>query len=210
MKTFVLTAIIGVTLAGAAGAASPATVTLAASPALVSYGTPVTANGQLSTQKSNQAIVIQATECGTTKQVKATTLKTAANGAYTGPVTPTVTTVYQATYKTVKSAPVSISVRPLLELTKVATGSYSAKATAGQGLTGKFVLFQRYRKASKRWVQVKRLALGAAVPGTTKPAMVSSVSFKAKLPRGTRVRLAITAKQVGACYAAATSKSLRA
>ena len=185
-------------------------MTLAASPALVSYGTPVTANGQLSTQKSNQAIVIQATECGTTKQVKATTLKTAANGAYTGPVTPTVTTVYQATYKTVKSAPVSISVRPLLELTKVATGSYSAKATAGQALTGKFVLFQRYRKASKRWVQVKRLALGAAVPGTTKPAMVSSVSFKAKLPRGTRVRLAITAKQVGPCYAAATSKSLRA
>jgi len=46
MKTFVLTAIIGVTLAGAAGAAPPATVTLAASPALVSYGTPVTANGQ--------------------------------------------------------------------------------------------------------------------------------------------------------------------
>ena len=210
MKTFVLTAIIGVTLAGAAGAAPPATVTLAASPALVSYGTPVTTSGQLSTQRSNQAIVIQATECGTTKQVKATTLKTAANGAYTGPVTPTVTTVYQATYKTVKSAPVSISVRPLLELTKAATGSYSAKATAGQALTGKFVLFQRYRKASKRWVQVKRLALGAAVPGTTKPAMVSSVSFKAKLPRGTRVRLAITAKQVGPCYAAATSKSLRA
>ena len=109
MKTFVLTAIVGVTLAGAAGAAPPASVTLAATPALVSYGTPVTASGQLSTQRSNQAIVIQATECGTTKQVKATTLKTAANGAYTGPVTPTVTTVYQATYKTVKSAPVSIA-----------------------------------------------------------------------------------------------------
>ena len=92
----------------------------------------------------------------------------------------------------------------------MATGSYSAKATAAQALTGKFVLFQRYRKASKRWVQVKRLALGAAVPGTTKPAMVSSVAFKAKLPRGTRVRLAITAKQAGPCYAAATSKSLRA
>jgi len=105
----------------------------------------------------------QATECGTTKQVKATTLKTAANGAYTGPVTPTVTTVYQATYKTVKSAPVSISVRPLLELTKVATGSYSAKATAGQALTGKFVLFQRYKKLKKRWVQVKRMALKSAL-----------------------------------------------
>jgi hypothetical protein len=40
--------------------------------------------------------------------------------------------------------------------------------------------------------------------------MVSSVSFTSKLTRGTRVRLLITAKQVGPCYAAATSKTLRA
>ncbi len=59
-------------------------------------------------------------------------------------------------------------------------------------------------------MQVKRLALGAAVPGTTKPAMISSVSFKAKLPRGTRVRLAISALQAGPCYVASTSKTLRA
>jgi len=48
------------------------------------------------------------------------------------------------------------------------------------------------------------------VPGATKPAMVSSVSFTSTLPRGARVRMAITAKQAGPCYVAATSKSLRA
>jgi hypothetical protein len=210
MKTFLATAIVGAALTGAAGAAPPVTLTLAASAPTVTYGAPVTLSGVLSTLKSNQAIAIQATECGSTRQSKVTTLKTVANGAFAGPVSPTIGTSYQAVFKNNKSPAVAVAVRPLLELTKVATGSYTAKATAAQALTGKFVLFQRYRKLRKRWVQVKRLALGAAVPGTTKPAMVSSVAFKAKLPRGTRVRLMITVKQVGPCYVAATSKTLRA
>jgi hypothetical protein len=209
MKTFLLTAIVGAALASAATAAAP-TLTLAASAPVVTYGTPVTLSGTLSIQKANQTIGINATECGSTKQSKAATLKTAANGTYSGPVTPTIGTGYQASYKNVDSPKVAVAVRPLLVLTKVATGSYSVKATAAQALTGKFVLFQRYKKLRKRWVQVKRLALGAAVPGTTKPAMVSSVSFKAKLLRGTRVRVIMTAKQTGPCYAPATSKTLRA
>ena len=210
MKVLAATAVILGALVGTAGAAPPVTLTLAASAPTVSYGKPVTLSGQLSTQKSNQAISFQGTECGSTKPAKASTVKTGANGAFSGPVTPTIGTSYQATYKTAKSPAVAVSVQPLLELTKVATGSYTAKATAGQALTGKFVLFQRYKKLRKRWVQVKRLALGAAVPGTTKPTMVSSVSFKAKLPRGTRVRVAISAAQAGPCYVAASSKSLRA
>jgi hypothetical protein len=209
MKTLLLTAIVGAALASAATAAAP-TLTLAASAPVVTYGTPVTLSGTLSVQKANQTIGINATECGSTKQSKAATLKTAATGAYTGPVTPTIGTSYQASFKNVDSPKVAVAVRPLLVLTKVATGSYSAKATAAQALTGKFVLFQRYKKLRKRWVQVKRLALGAAVPGTAKPAMVSSVAFKSKLPRGTRVRVIMTAKQTGTCYAAATSKTLRA
>ena len=210
MKTLAATAVVLYALVGPASAAPPVTLTLAASAPTVTYGAPVTLSGVLSTQKTNQAIAIQATECGSTKQSRVTTLKTVANGAFTGPVTPTIGTSYQAVFKGTKSPAVAVAVRPLLELTKVATGSYTAKATAGQALTGKFVLFQRYKKLLKRWVQVKRLVLGAAVPGTTKPAMVSSVAFKAKLPRGTRVRLMITVKQVGPCYLAATSKSLRA
>jgi len=210
MKRLFVTAIVGGALAGVAGAAPPVTLTLAASAPTVTYGAPVTLSGVLSTQKANQAIAIQATECGSTKPARAATLKTVANGAFAGPVTPTIGASYQATFKAAKSPAVALTVRPLLELTKVATGSYTAKATAAQALTGKFVLFQRYKKLRKRWVQVKRLALGAAVPGTTKPAMVSSVAFKAKLLRGTRVRMMITATQAGPCYVAATSKTLRA
>lgn len=210
VKTFVLTAVVGAALAASAGAAPPVTLTLAANTTTVTYGSPVTLSGQLSSQKANQSIGLMATECGTTRQTKAATAKTIANGAYSSPVTPTIGTAYQATYKNVKSATVSIAVRPLLELVKTSAGHYTAKATAAQALTGKFVLFQRYKKLRKRWVQVKRLPLGAAVPGAVKPAMVSSVSFTSTLRRGTRVRMVITAKQAGPCYAAASSKSLRA
>ena len=210
MRALLLTAVAGAALAATATAAAPVTLTLASSAPLVTYGTPVTLSGTVSTQKANQTIALKATECASTMEINAAKPRTAANGAFSAAVTPTRTTAYQAVLRTDKSPAITVTVRPLLELTKTATGAYTAKATAAQALTGKFVLFQRYKKLRKRWVQVKRLALGAAVPGATKPAMVSSVSFTSKLTRGTRVRLLITAKQVGPCYAAATSKTLRA
>jgi hypothetical protein len=210
MKTLLVTAIAGAALATAATAAAPVTLTLAASAPVVTYGTPVTLSGTVSNQKANQQLALKATECASTRPVNAAKPKTGANGAFSATVTPTKGASYQAILKTDQSPAIGVAVRPLLELTKVATGSYAAKATAGLALTGKFVLFQRYKQKGKRWAQVKRLALGAAVPGAKGPAMVSSVAFKAKLPRGTRVRLAITAVQAGPCYAAATSKTLPA
>ena len=108
-----VTAIVGAALAGVAGAAPPVTLTLAASAPTVTYGSPVTLSGVLSTQKANQTIAIQATECGTTKTAKAATLKTAATGAFTGPVTPTIGTSYQAILRATKSPAVALTVRPL-------------------------------------------------------------------------------------------------
>jgi hypothetical protein len=210
MRLLALISVASAAFAAAAVAAPPATLTLASSAPSVLYGTQVKLTGVLSTKKANQPISIMETACGSTRQTKATTVKTVANGVYTATVMPTGATSYQATFKGSKSPAAAVSVRPLLELKRVAVGSYTAKATAGQALTGKFVLFQRYRKLKKRWVQVKRIALGAAVPGTTKPAMVSSVSFKSKLAKGTRVRVMITNAQAAPCYVTSASKSLRA
>jgi hypothetical protein len=210
MRTFVAAAIAGAALAGVAGAAPPVTMTLVASAPSVAYGGPVTLSGQISTKQANQQVVIKKTECGSTKQVKAATVKTGTNGTFSTPVKPTLGTSYVGTFKNGTSPVVAITVRPVLQLTRVARGSFTAKVTAGQALTGKFVSFQRYKKLSKRWVQVKRVKLAAAVPGTTKPTMISSVSFKARLVRGTRVRVLISAAQAAPCYVKAASKSIRA
>ncbi len=169
LKILATALIAGAALAAAATAAAPVTVTLVASAPSVDYGKPATLTGVLSTQKTNQAIAIQATECGSTKPVKAATVRTTANGAYTSPVTAAVATSYQATFKNVKSPVVAVAVRPLLQLTRLARGSYAAKVTAGQTLKGKAVLFQRYSKLRKRWVQVKRVVLTTEAPGPAKP-----------------------------------------
>jgi hypothetical protein len=210
LKILASTVIAGAALAAAATAAAPVTLTLAPSAPTVGYGKPVTLSGVLSTKRANQAIAIQATECGSTRAVKVATVKTTANGAYTTPVTPAAATTYQATFKNVKSPTVAVAVRPVLLLTRLARGSYAAKVTVGQTLKGKAVLFQRYSKLRKRWVQVKRVVLTVEAPGPAKPTVIDSASFKAKVALKTRVRLLISTVQAGPCYLSASSNSVRA
>ena len=210
MKLYAAILFAGAVLAGAASAAAPVTVTLVASATVVQYGKPVNLSGQLSTKRANQSVTIQATECGSTRQARTASAKTNATGAYTVAVTPALATAYQATFKNVKSPAVTVSVKPVLQLTRVARGSYSVKVTAGQALTGKAVLFQRYAKLRKRWVQVKRVTLAAATPGPTKPTMITPAAFKAKVARGTRVRVVISKAQAAPCYVTAASNAVRA
>ena len=209
-KILVLTSIMGAALVGAATAAAPS-LTLTSSAPGVDFGKPVTLSGALSTQKSNQAVTLDATACGSTKSTKAATVRTTANGAYTTPVSPQAATSYQASNKNAKSAMVAVSVRPLLQLVKVARNSYTAKVTVALSLKGKAVMFQRYSKLRKRWIQVKRMLLVTETVGpAAKPLVVDSVSFKAKVAKKTRVRVLISAAQAGPCYLSVGSNVLRA
>ena len=208
MKTIAIALVLGAALASAASAAAP-TLTLTSSATAVAYGKPLTLSGQLSGGKPNQTVGVDGLACGTTRAAKVTSAKTTATGAYSAAVTPTGGTTYQATYKNVKSTSVPVTVKPVLVLSKSGT-TWTAKVTAGQALTGKAVLFQRYVKLHKRWKQVKRVLLATSTPAATKPTVVSSVSFTVKLTRGTRVRLLITTAQAAPCYVTSTSASLRA
>jgi hypothetical protein len=210
MKRIALTAaVLAAALASTASAAAP-TLTLTAGSTVVNYGSPLTLSGLLAPAKANQSVTVDAAACGTSRTTKAASAKTTATGAYSTPVTPSVGTTYQASFKNAKSAAIAITVRPVLALTKGASHSWTAKVTAGQSLTGKAVLFQRYAKARKRWMQVKRVLLGAAAAGPKPPTMVTSATFTSKLARGTRVRVMISAAQAAPCYVSATSATLRA
>jgi hypothetical protein len=209
MKILVVVAIAGAALAAAATAAAPVTLTLGASAPSVSYGKTVELSGVLSSKRANQPVSISGLECGTTLSKKVANAKTTTNGAYKVVVTPTINTTYQATQKKVKSNTVGVAVAPVLKLVRVARGSYTASVTAGIDLKGKRVIFQRYSRLKKRWVQVKRVVLAASAP-QTKPTIVSTASFRAKVARRARVRLAISKVQVGPCYAKATSNVVRA
>jgi hypothetical protein len=205
-----ITIVVGAALAAAATAAPLATtLSLTATPTSVAYGKPVALNGVLSTKKSNQNVKVDATECGQSTSKTVGTVKTNSSGAYTMNVTPTVNTAYQATQKSTKSPSVAVSVAPTLKLVRVKRGSYTVSVTSAVDLKGKAVLFQRYSKLKKRWIQVKRVLLTTTTPGT-KPTMVSSAGFTAKVAKGLRVRGAISKAQAAPCYVAAKSNSVRA
>jgi hypothetical protein len=196
-------------LAGAATAATLATtLTLTATPTTVAYGKAVALNGVLSTHRANQNVKVNATECGTTTAKTVGTVKTNATGAYTMAAIPNINTTYQATQKNTKSPTVAVTVAPLVKLQRVKRGSYTVSVTSAVDLKGKAILFQRYSRLKKRWVQVKRVLLTTTTG--TKPALVSAVGFNAKVAKGLRVRAAISKGQAAPCYIAATSNSLRA
>lgn len=202
--------VVGAALAAAATAAPLATtLTLTATPTSVAYGKPVTLNGVLSTHKANQNVKVNATECGQSNSKPIGTVKTNASGAYTMAVKPTMNTIYQTTQRSTKSPLVPVNVAPVLKLQRVRRGAYTVSVTSATDLKGKAILFQRYSKLRKRWVQVKRVLLTTTTPGT-KPTMVSAVGFTAKVARRVRVRAALSKAQAAPCYVAATSNSVRA
>lgn len=210
MRLFAAFALVGAALAAAAAsAAPPATLSLTATPTVLAYGAKTTLSGVLSTQKANQTITIQAQECGKTIFANAGNAKAAANGAYSMALVPTGLTVYQAKWKSTTSGKVTIEVSPLVQLARVAAGSFTAKVTAGLDLKGKWVLFQRFSKLRKRWVQVKKVVLSTSAPGTAKPTVISSAAFKAKVARRTRLRLLLSKSQAAPCYLSASSNIVR-
>lgn len=197
-------------LAGAATAATLATtLTLTATPTSVAYGKSAALAGVLSTHRANQNVKVNATECGQSASKTLATVKTNSTGAYTLSATPTINTTYQATNKNTNSPSVAVTVAPVVKLVRVKRGSYSVSVTSAVDMKGKAILFQRYSKKRKRWLQVKRVLLTTTTAGT-KPTMVSSASFKAKVAKGLRVRAALSKAQAAPCYIAATSNSVRA
>lgn len=197
-------------LAATAGAATQDTLSLAANPSLVVYGKTTVLSGTLAPAKANQNVTVQGQECGKPNYAKVATVKTTSTGAFTATVTPTVATNYQAKQKATVSSVVAVKVKPVVQLTRIARGSFTAKVTAGQSLTNKVVLFQRYSKLKKRWLGVKKVTLTTATAGTPKPTMVTSAAFKSKVALRSRVRLLLSTPQAAPCYVSAISNVVRA
>jgi hypothetical protein len=197
-------------LATTAGAATQDTLSITANPSLVVYGKTTVISGTLAPAKANQNVAVQAQECGKPNYAKVSTVKTTSTGAYTATVTPTVNTNYQAKLKATVSSAVGVKVKPVVQLARVARGSFTAKVTAGTALTNKIVLLQRYSKLKKRWLGVKKVTLTTATAGTPKPTMVTSAAFKSKVALRVRLRLVFSTAQAAPCYVSAISNIVRA
>jgi plastocyanin len=183
-----------------------ASVTLVSARTTSAYSAPLTLSGVISNQQASQSITVESQDCGKTTPTRLGTATTTTGGRWTFTVRPTINTVYQAHWRTSDSAKLAVKVSPKLRLTRSGR-RFTAQATAAQSLTGKTVVFQRYRSATRRWATVKRVRLGAAATPTA-GTFVASARFRSAV-RHARVRVLLPQAQAGACYAAATSNILR-
>jgi plastocyanin len=183
------------------------TVTLASSRQTATFAAPVTLTGVVSSQQAAERVTVSAQECGKTAFTRVGEATTTAGGNWTLAVKPTIKTAYRAGWRTTDSPAATVNVRPALRLVRVGA-RFDARLTAAQAFTGKFVLFQRYRPAARRWATIKRVTLGAATTPTA-GRVVTSKRFSSRVRKGWRLRFFLPQGQAGACYLAAASNALR-
>jgi hypothetical protein len=199
-KSLVVLAALGMTLGGAATAASPRqSVTISLSRPSVVYGGSVTLSGKVSNSKVGETVDVLAEAFGTSSFSSLGTVSTTAGGKWTDVVKPTIETAYRATWKSATSSTVTVKVRPLITLTlmNLAAGRFSTKATAARSFTGKFVLVQRL--TSTGVATLKKVTLDAG----------SSATFRVRLHQGrSRLRVVMPTSQTAPGYITGKSKVL--
>jgi hypothetical protein len=193
-------------LGAAPVAAAPPTITLKATPTVVTYGGTSTLSGVLSTKQSGQSVDILAQECGQNAFKRIASVVSTTGGAFSYAAKPTINSKYEAKARGATSAAVDVKVAPLLSLRKRSLGKFSVSVTAAQSFVGKYVVFQRLRNS--KWVTLKKVTL-KTVKTTTAPTQVSSATFRIRMKAGLRVRSILPATQAATCYAAAKSRVIR-
>jgi len=181
---------------------------LTLSPKVVVYGGKSNLAGTLASAQSGQSVQIEGTECGSTTSKLLATVTTTTGGKFSYAAAPLKKTAYTAKLKGSTSSAATAGVQPRLHLKKTAKRHYALSVSAAQTFAGKFATFQRYRSATKRWVTVKRVLLKANTTGVA-PTVVTSATFRARIKAKLRVRVILGSKQVGSCYAAGRSNTIR-
>jgi len=174
---------------------------------IVVYGRTTTLSGVHSTQKAADNFDVLAQQCGASAATKLTTVQTTTGGAFTIVAKPLANTAYTAKIKSTSSPAVTVRVRPLVRLARVAAHRYSVRVSAGQSFAGKYASFQRYSATLHRWVAVKTVKLSASSAGIA-PTVVTKATFRSTIRTGLRIRVTLAQAQVGSCYAAGLSNTI--
>jgi plastocyanin len=185
----------------------PLVSSLAVAPKAVVYGNKATLSGKLASGQAGQSVQIHAQACGETKSTLVATVTTTTAGAFTYQAQPSKKTAYTLSNKGL-TAGAAVSVMPSLHLSKVKRHHYRLQISAAQSFVGKVATFQRYRSKLRQWVKVKRVPLTSSAAGTA-PTVITSAKFRSTIKARLRVRATLGAKQVGPCYLAGRSNTIR-
>jgi plastocyanin len=185
-----------------------ATSSLTAHPNAVVFGGKATIAGTLADKQSGESVQVLGLQCGATNATALATIKSTTGGAFTYSAQPLRQTAYSVRVKNGSSSAATVRVAPSLRLGGVARHSFALHVSAGDSFAGKSATFQRYNKTKKRWVKVKSVVLKADTTGVA-PTVITSARFRSGIKAKQRVRVTLGAKQVGSCYIAAHSNTIR-
>jgi plastocyanin len=183
-------------------------VSLRVTPAVLVYGRKVALSGTLASQQAGESLQVIAQQCGQSAPTALARVSTTAGGAYSYQAQPLKNTIYTVKVKNSTSNTATVKVRPALRLGKVAPHRYSVRVFAAQSFAGKYASFQRYRLALRRWITIKRVLLRANTSGVA-PTVITSAKFRSSIKAGLRVRVVLGQTQVGSCYLAGRSNTIR-
>jgi plastocyanin len=198
----------GKSFRGTVSVTKASALSLAAAPGVAVYGRKVTLSGTLASQQAGESLQILVQQCGEAASTRIATVTTTTGGAFSYQTQPLKNTAYTVKFKNVTSSAATVKVRPRLRLGKIAPHRYSLRVFAAQSFAGKYATFQRYRFALRRWVKVKRVLLRANGTGVA-PTVITSAKFRSRLKAGLRVRVVLGQTQVGSCYLAGRSNTIR-
>jgi plastocyanin len=197
----------GKTFRGTITVAAPLFSSLTVTPKAVVYGGKSTLAGKLVSAQSNQLVQVHALACGDSKATLVATVTTTAGGAFSYQAQPSKRTAYTLSSKGL-TAGAAVAVAPSLLLSKTGKHHYKLQITAAESFVGKVATFQRYRPKLKRWVKVRRVSLQTSAAGTA-PTVLTSAKFRSAIKARLRVRVSLGPKQVGLCYLAGRSNTIR-
>lgn len=193
---------------GSVTVAPPPPLSLTAKPKAVLFGGTTTLSGALVSQQAGQSVQIAAQVCGQSKPATLATVTSTTGGAFTYAAKPLKNTTYTAQLRNASSTTATVAVEPKLQLRKAARHRYTVRISASDSFAGKHASFQRYSARLKHWRGVKQVLLRASKSGAA-PTVVTAASFRSSLAPKQRVRVVLAQTQVGACYRASHSNTIR-
>jgi plastocyanin len=167
----------------------PPSVTFALSQPIVTYGTSIMLNGQISSHKANQTVQLTAQEYGQPSAVVLANVVTGANGVFGFQVLPKMYTTYLARWNSVSSAPIIAQVAPKVTLRPGGNNYMRAQVSGPRSFWHRHVFLQRLSRFGQ-WVNVASLNLGPQSGKLFQPTKL--------LPRGvSRIRIFLSVNQAG-------------
>ena len=186
----------------------PGAVTIAAAPQVVTFGDSTELSGAVSPPASVKVSVAGQTCSGAPRQVRSgppLTVRSSSQGAWTATATPLVRTTYRAGAGGVESQSLRIDVRPRMMLTKLAKRRFHIHVAAAIAFEGQIALFQR--RTAFGWKTVKSVAIYSS--DSASDAQTSDRTFSSGIAPRQTVRAMLPPGQVGDCYSAGISNTLR-